>query len=340
VALMLDPPLADEVDGLRRAAGDRALTRIAPHLTLISPVNVREADLGHVLSLLREAAASVAGPLRLVLGPPTTFLPDNPVLYLAVAGDVPALTRIRDVLLAGPLARSTTWPWVPHVTVADDVEPERIRAATSALAHFRVTATFDRLVLLEERHALGPPSGLPASGLPASGLPASDAPASDPPGPGVGAGAAPGAVEGSGGAARRRWEPLADAALGPRHIVARGGLELELTVGRVLDPEAAPLLAAWPELETGGIEPSRPPFPLVCVARREGAVVGVGAAWWPAWRGYLGVAVDPACRRQGIGTHILRRIESVLADDGWDGPGLEPLGPSGFYRGRSRTARS
>ena len=37
----------------------------------------------------------------------------------------------------------------------------------------------------------------------------------------------------------RRWEPVAEVALAPAVIVGRGGLEVELTAGRWVDPEAA-----------------------------------------------------------------------------------------------------
>ena len=40
VAVVIDPPVADEINGLRRAVRDGALDRIAPHVTLVPPVNV------------------------------------------------------------------------------------------------------------------------------------------------------------------------------------------------------------------------------------------------------------------------------------------------------------
>ena len=67
VVLLLDPPVATEVDGLRRALGDGALGRIAPHITLGPPVNVADRDLAGALAVVREAA-SATSPLRLKLG--------------------------------------------------------------------------------------------------------------------------------------------------------------------------------------------------------------------------------------------------------------------------------
>jgi 2'-5' RNA ligase len=316
VALVVDPPLSQEIDGLRRALGDRSRTRMVPHLTLVSPVNVKADEFGDVLGLLRAAAASAPGPIDVVLGPPATFAPDNPVLYLAVGGDeLPVLERVRQVVFAGRLARPLTWPWVPHVTLSDGTTEERISAALLSLADYQVQTTFDRVVLLEER------------------------------------------IE-----PHRRWVPIADAALGPRSIVGRGGLELELTTGRLLDPEAvalvesvaascagvatgevAALVGVVADLSAGGSGPWRElaaggeaslARSLVCTARREGQVVGVGAAWRRAGRDTIGVLVDRGCRGQGIGTHLLGRLQSVLVAAGIETP-LTAIGPESFYRERT-----
>ena len=146
VALLLPPPFDTEVDGMRRALGDGTLGRMPAHLTLVPPVNVREDRLGEALAVLRRAAAATR-PFTLTLGPPATFLPDNPTLYLAVTGQVQAL---RDRVFVEPLARPLTWPFVPHVTLADEAEPGRIAAALPALADYSVDVTFSRVHLLRE----------------------------------------------------------------------------------------------------------------------------------------------------------------------------------------------
>lgn len=150
MALLLDEPVRSEVEGLRRAVGDPSLGRMDPHLTLVPPVNVHPRDLAAAVTRVRLAASRQAGPLVATLGPLATFLPDNPVLYLGVGGDLPALRRLRDDVFAPPLARSLTWPWVPHVTLGDGIPPDRIEAAVSALDGYAGMAPFDRIVLLEE----------------------------------------------------------------------------------------------------------------------------------------------------------------------------------------------
>jgi 2'-5' RNA ligase len=164
VALLVPPPVAAEIDGLRRALGDGALGRIPAHLTLVPPVNVREDALADALAVLR-AAASKSGPVDLRIGPAATFLPVTPVVYLTVGGDVDALHTLRERVFHPPLARELTHPFVPHVTVADDMDPARIPAAVVALADFVVDVRIGEMHLLEERrgHVWEPIADVPLS---------------------------------------------------------------------------------------------------------------------------------------------------------------------------------
>ena len=125
VVLLVPQPLATEIDGVRRALGDGALDRIAPHITLVPPVNVAERDLPRAFTLVRTAASTIA-PLTLRIGPVATFAPVNPVAYLQVGGEpqvLEALERLRSSVPPGPArapvrarvrpprhGRRTSWP--------------------------------------------------------------------------------------------------------------------------------------------------------------------------------------------------------------------------------------
>ncbi len=305
VALLLDRPVVDAVDGLRRAVGDPSISRVAAHLTLVPPVNVGAGQLGAALAAVRAAAAGQDGPLQLTLGPPATFLPANPVLYLEVGGELDALRRLRAAVFVPPLQRSLTWPWVPHVTLADTASEARIAAAVAALDRFAVVTSVECVTILEERRG-------------------------------------------------RVWCPLGDAALGPPAVIGRGGLAVEISRGRVLDPEvgamvdAADLVVPEPELagpgsagpglpgteSTGaGWHPAGPP--IVLSARREGQVVGAGVAWRSDAGGQVAVIVAPAARRQGIGGMVLAHLEAAVRAADWECPVLHAHGPAGFYQARS-----
>jgi 2'-5' RNA ligase len=164
VALLVPPPHDAAVDALRRAVGDSARSRVPAHLTLVPPVNVREDALPAALALVRSAAAAGAervagaavaagsgpdGTLVLRLGPPASFLPANPVLHLPVT-PTEALEALRDKVFRPPLWREPAWPYVPHVTLADALGPERIAAAVVALDGYEVEVAFDAVHLLQE----------------------------------------------------------------------------------------------------------------------------------------------------------------------------------------------
>ncbi|GAC1316393.1 MAG: hypothetical protein NVSMB16_13260 [Acidimicrobiales bacterium] len=149
VALLIPGRVAVEIDGLRRAFGATALGRVPPHVTLVPPVNINESRRSAVIGLMRSAAATVP-PFRLELGPMRSFWPDTPVLHLEVGGDLAILGRLRDGVFRDPLARSLSWPFVPHVTIAEDIDPDRIPVLVEQLHAFRASVTIERIQLLCE----------------------------------------------------------------------------------------------------------------------------------------------------------------------------------------------
>ena len=152
VALVVTGAVAHEIDGLRRALGAAALERIAPHCTLVPPLNVREEHLDTVLDHLRSAAGRSA-PIAVTLGPPGTFWPRTPVLYLAVGGDLDAIAALRSDLGTGPLAPPAgrvERDFVPHVTLDQRIDPARLPQALEAMADYRAEYCFERVCLLEQ----------------------------------------------------------------------------------------------------------------------------------------------------------------------------------------------
>ena len=137
---------------MRRALGARSLGRIAPHVTLVPPVNVKEEALEAVLDHVRGRARS-SGPITLDLGPPATFWPRTPVLYLEVGGDLEDLAELHRALMNGPLAPPSGRPergFVPHVTLDQRIEPSRLPHALAALADYRASHCFEHLSVLQQ----------------------------------------------------------------------------------------------------------------------------------------------------------------------------------------------
>lgn len=150
VALLIPEPARAEIDGLRRALGDPALDRIPPHITLVPPVNVRDNDVARAVSVLRRAAAATK-PFELTLGPPDTFLPHNPVVYLGVWGFLDRLNALRDRIFVDPLKRDLTWPFVPHVTLADGIDADRAARAVDVLGDYHRDVVVESVHLLQEK---------------------------------------------------------------------------------------------------------------------------------------------------------------------------------------------
>ncbi len=268
VALLLPRQVSDEIDGIRRAFGADP-DYIPPHITLVPPVNLPEGEVGEALAVLRDAAASTPGPLAISLGPFDTFLPQNPVLYLRVGGQLDPLVALRAACLRPPLDRPDPRPYVPHVTVARGLRPD------DDLVARRLLGRYDREIEIPALHLL---------------------------------------VQVNEEARGRFWTTAADVPLGPRRIVGRGGLEVELTTGELVDPEARQLLAA--HAAQPAVVPS-PLRPLVVTARTNGAVVGLAAGNTGGRAAAIDVlVVDQEWRRRGIGSHLMAAVEHETAHRG------------------------
>jgi 2'-5' RNA ligase len=148
VALVVPAPVSFEIDGLRRALGDRQLGRIDPHITLVPPINLHEEQVADALAVVQEAA-SQAGPMTLAIGPLETFSASSPVRFLAVDPWQPVVD-LRRRCTAGVLDRPEKRPFHPHVTV--DIAggtTEGMDPAVELLRHYRAEVLIDRVTVLE-----------------------------------------------------------------------------------------------------------------------------------------------------------------------------------------------
>lgn len=148
VALLVPPPESIEIDGLRRALGDRQLGRIEPHVTVIPPINLRAEDIGDALAVV-QAAARTAEPMSLTLGPVETFAESSPVRFLAVDPWEP-VTALYRACWSGILERPEKRSFHPHVTVdIDGGTTEGRDPALDLLAGYRAEVVVDRVTVLE-----------------------------------------------------------------------------------------------------------------------------------------------------------------------------------------------
>src|SRR3546814_11027490 len=104
-----------EIDGLRRALGDRQLGKIEPHITIVPPINMRDDDIADALAVV-QAAARASRPMELTLGPVATFADSSPVRILAVDACEP-VTALYRACWSGVLERAEKSTISPQGTV-------------------------------------------------------------------------------------------------------------------------------------------------------------------------------------------------------------------------------
>jgi 8-oxo-dGTP pyrophosphatase MutT (NUDIX family)/2'-5' RNA ligase len=153
VIVLLPEPLASHVQAWRRAFCDPARDLIPPHLTLVPPQTVASEDLQAAVELVDRAAASAA-PGVVELQGAATFLPESPVAYLVVKEGVPTLRMLEATLRTPPLDQRS-FPFHPHVTVAQDCPAEELEQAARDLAAFRAVFPLPELTLMEEDEHAG-----------------------------------------------------------------------------------------------------------------------------------------------------------------------------------------
>ncbi|MHB1781581.1 MAG: GNAT family N-acetyltransferase [Acidimicrobiales bacterium] len=282
VALLLDGEVASEVDGLRRALGGGQIGRIAPHVTLVAPVNVRRGEQDEVTSAL-DALAARTRAFEVMLGPPGTFAPDRPVLFLAVSGGNAELDHLRRSASIGPLASPAgraERPFVPHVTLASGMSPELLALSARLLAAYERPVVVTRLHLLAQDtlapglpwrvHWTGLLGGTTVVGRGGLELDLTVADGFDPD---------------EAAWVSAAWQDYGRATYGPgwRHDV--------------------PFVVVARE-RTGGVAP-------------RGRIGGVASG---ELRGGIceceRLVVDPARRGEGVGSHLLRHVEKVAAERG------------------------
>ena len=125
----------------RAKVGDPQANSVPPHVTLLPPTEVPRAHRPAITTHLAEVAANHP-PFDMHLSGTGTFAPVSAVVFVAVARGIGNCELIANDVRRGPLARSLSYPYHPHVTVAHDVPGDMLDLAYSGLsdisAEFRV----------------------------------------------------------------------------------------------------------------------------------------------------------------------------------------------------------
>jgi len=122
IVAYLKGPLAEFVNQLR-SEFNPAFAGKASHVSVLPPrpLAISEAD------AVEEARARCAEwePFELEISGVRDFLPVNGVVYLALGRGAPEMCRLHGTLNQGHLAQQEPLPYIPHITIAQDLDVSR-----------------------------------------------------------------------------------------------------------------------------------------------------------------------------------------------------------------------
>ncbi|WP_347057938.1 2'-5' RNA ligase family protein [Blastococcus sp. HT6-30] len=141
VIVPVPEPWASLLVDWRTKVGDPQAALVPPHVTLLPPTEVPVASRDAIAEHLAAVAAEHP-PFDMHLAGTGTFMPVTDVVFVTVARGIGNCEMLANDLRQGPLARSLSFPYHPHVTVAHDVPADMLELAYSGLqelsAEFRV----------------------------------------------------------------------------------------------------------------------------------------------------------------------------------------------------------
>jgi len=126
VVLPVPAPLSRLADRVRRFY-DPNFPFIGPHVTVLPP-RALALSRREVLEAVRRVAGRTA-PLRLSLGKVSTFRPVRPVVYVGFRRGTGDLRSLHRKLSRAPLRAEEAFPYVPHLTLGQNLDERRLRKA-------------------------------------------------------------------------------------------------------------------------------------------------------------------------------------------------------------------
>lgn len=141
VVVDVPEPWAQLLVDWRTKCGDPQASLVPPHVTLLPPTEVPVAERTTIAGHLAQVARKHP-PFDLRLRGTDTFRPVSEVVFVAVATGVADCAHIAADVRTGPLQRPLTFPYHPHVTVAQEVAADMLDMVAGELselaADFRV----------------------------------------------------------------------------------------------------------------------------------------------------------------------------------------------------------
>jgi 2'-5' RNA ligase len=133
IVVPIPEPWAQLLVDWRAKVGDPQASLVPPHVTLLPPTEVPVADRAAISAHLAEVARAHPS-FDMHLAGTGTFSPVSDVVFVAVARGIGNCELLANDVRQGPLARTLSFPYHPHVTVAHDVPADMLELAYSGLA--------------------------------------------------------------------------------------------------------------------------------------------------------------------------------------------------------------
>jgi 2'-5' RNA ligase len=149
IVVPLPEPWAQLLVDWRSKVGDPQASLVPPHVTLLPPTEVPVADRDAISAHLAEVARCHP-PFDMHLSGTGTFAPVSEVVFVTVARGIGNCELIATDVRRGPLARSLSFPYHPHVTVAHDVPGDMLDLAYYGLADLSAEFRVDSFTEFEQ----------------------------------------------------------------------------------------------------------------------------------------------------------------------------------------------
>jgi 2'-5' RNA ligase len=149
IAIDIPEPWGTQLTCRRARAGDPQAANVPAHLTLLGPTEV-DADRLDEIDRYLDGVAARFPPFGLHLRGTGTFRPVTDVVFVAVAAGI-SECELLAAAVSGcrAIQREPRFPYHPHVTVAQDVAPERLDAVFADLAGFEARFNVAGFTLFE-----------------------------------------------------------------------------------------------------------------------------------------------------------------------------------------------
>ena len=149
IVVPVPEPWAQLLVDWRGKVGDPQAAVVPPHVTLLPPTEVpvsrRPAIAAHLAAVARQHP-----PFDMHLAGTGTFQPVSDVVFVAVARGIGNCELLADAVRTGPLERSLSFPYHPHVTVAHDVPADMLDLVYSGLAELSAEFRVDSFTEFEQ----------------------------------------------------------------------------------------------------------------------------------------------------------------------------------------------